>query len=153
MEMNHEVTLYVFLLQVNFFFHAEYYASHEVLKQTAELTEISESVLFPVALTASEDRVLTGGTTIDAVKAKAVATCEAKERASLIHMMELASLIGRPVYSLYPEVNSRFRPLMMNLLKPRRSHAVDTLDKPSLDNRPNAWYKPHRSNVCTRCAT
>ena len=68
---------------MNFFFHAEYYASHEVLKQTAELTEISESVLFPVALTARGDRVLTdGGTIIDAVKAKAVATCEDKEWAS-----------------------------------------------------------------------
>ena len=40
----------------------------------------------------------------------------------------------------------------MNLLKPWRSHADDTLDKPvyflwsregNLDNRPNAWYKPN----------
>ena len=141
------------LVASELYFHAEYYATHEVFKQTAQLTEISESVLFPVALTASGDKALTdGGTTIDAVKAEAVATCEDKEWASLIHMMALASVIGRPVYSLYPEVNFRYRPLMMNLLKPRRSHAVDTLDKPvyflwsrdgDLDNRPNAWYKPN----------
>ena len=30
---------------------------------------------------------------------------------------------------------------MMKLLKPQRSHTVDMLEKPSLDNRPNAWYK------------
>ena len=141
------------LVASELYFHAEYYATHEVFKQTAELTEISESVLFTVALTASGDKALTdGGTRNDAVKAEAVATCEDKQWASLIHMMAMASVIGRSVYSLYPEVNFRFRPLMMNLLKPRRSHADDTLDKPvyflwsregNLDNRPNAWYKPN----------
>lgn len=110
-------------------------------------------MLFLVALTVSGDKALTdSGTRNDAVKAEAVAPCEDKQWASLIHMMAMASVIGRSVYSLYPEVNFRFRPLMMNLLKPRRSHADDTLDKPvyflwsregNLDNRPNAWYKPN----------
>ena len=31
-------------------FKAEYFVTHEALKQTAELTEIPESVLFPVSL-------------------------------------------------------------------------------------------------------
>ena len=102
---------------------------------------------------ASGDKALTDGRTrIDAVKAEAVGTCEDKQWASLINMMELASVIGRPVYSLYPEVNFRFRPLMMNLSKPQRSDAVDMLDKPvyflwsrdgNQDNRPNVWYKPN----------
>ena len=141
------------LIAIELNFHAKYYATHEVFKQTAELTEISESVLFPVALTVSGEKALTdSGTRNDAVKAEAVATCEDKQWASLIHMMGMASVIGRSVYSLYPEVNFRFRPLMMNLLKPRKSHADDTLDKPvyflwsregNLDNRPNAWYKPN----------
>lgn len=76
-----------------------------MFKQTAELTEIPESVLFPVALTAS------GGTKIDEVKAEAIATCEDKQWVSLIHMMVLASALGRLVYSLYHEVNFRYRPL------------------------------------------
>ena len=141
------------LVASELYFHAEYYATHQVFKQTAELTEIPESVLFPVALTASGDKALTdGGTRIDGVKAEAVASCEDKQWASLINMMALASVIGTPVYSLYPEVNFRFRPLMINLLKPRRSHVDGTLDKPvyflwsrdgNLDNPPNAWYKPN----------
>ena len=107
------------------YFHAEYYATHEVFKQTAELTEIPQSVLFPVALTTSGDKALTdGGTRIDALKAEAVATCKDKQWSSLINMMALASVIGRPVYSLYPKVNLRFRQLMMTLLKPRRSHTL-----------------------------
>ena len=141
------------LVASELYFHAEYYATHEVFKQTADRTEIPESVLFPVALTASGDKALTDSRTIiDAVKAEAVATCEDKQWASLINMMALASVIGWPVYSLYPEVNFRFCPLMMNLFKPRRSHADDMLDKPlyflwsrdgNLDNRPNTWYKPN----------
>ena len=107
------------------YFHAEYYATHGVFKQTAELTEIPQSVLFPVALTTSGDKALTdGGTRIDALKAEAVATCKDKQWSSLINMMALASVIGRPVYSLYPKVNLRFRQLMMTLLKPRRSHTL-----------------------------
>ena len=104
-------------------------------------------------MTASGDKALTdGGTRNDAVKAEAVATCEDKQWASLIHMMAMPSVIWRSVYSLYPEVNFRFRPLMMNLLKPQRSNADHTLDKPvyflwsregNLDNRPNAWYEPN----------
>ena len=134
------------LVASELYFHAEYYVTEDV-------TEISESMLFPVPLTVSGDKALTDSRTRnDAVKAEAVATCEDKQWASLIHMMAMASVIGRSVYSLYPEVNFRFRPLMMNLLKPRRSHADDTLDKPvyflrsregNLDNRPNAWYKPN----------
>ena len=99
------------LVASELYFHAEYYATHEVFKQTAELTEISELVLFPVALTASGDKALMdGGTRIDAVKAEAVAICEDKQWASLINMMALASVIERSVYSLYTEVNFRFRP-------------------------------------------
>ena len=43
------------LVPSELYFHAEYYVTHEVYKQTAELTEISESVLFPVAFMASGD--------------------------------------------------------------------------------------------------
>ena len=84
---------------------------HAARLKSFKVTEISELVLFPVALTASGDKALTdGGTRIDAVKAEAVAICEDKQWASLINMMALASVIERSVYSLYPEVNFRFRP-------------------------------------------
>lgn len=71
---------------------------------------------------------------------------------SLIHMMAIAPVIGRPVYSLYPQVNFRYRPLMVNLLKPRISHSDDRFDKPvyllwsrdgNLDNQPNVQYTPN----------
>ena len=134
------------LVASELYFNAEYYATHEAFKQTAELMNIPESVLFPVALTASGDKAITdGGTKIDAVKAEAVDTCEDKKWGSLIHIMAIASVIGRPVYSLYPQVNFRYRPLMMNFIKPRISHSNDAFDEPvyflwsrdgDLDNQP-----------------
>ena len=41
---------YSFTSSCELCFNAEYYATHEALKRTAELTEIPESVLFPVSL-------------------------------------------------------------------------------------------------------
>ena len=107
------------LVASELYFHAKYYATHEVFKQTAELTDISESVLFLVALMASGDKALTdAGTRIDAVKAEAVATCEDKQWASLINMVALASVIGRSVYSLYLEVNFRFVERIISVRSP-----------------------------------
>ena len=41
---------YSFTSSCELCFNAEYYVTHEALKRTAELTEINESVLFPVSL-------------------------------------------------------------------------------------------------------
>ena len=141
------------LVASELFFNVEFYVTHEAFKMTAELTKIPENVLFPLALTTNGDRAIAnGGSRIDAVKAEAVATCKDEDWGSLIHMMAMASVIRRPVYSLYPEVNFRFHPLMMNLLKPQISHSGDTSDKPvyllwsrdgNLDNKPNVWYTPN----------
>jgi len=92
------------LVASELFFNAEFYATHEAFKRTAELTKIPENVLFPVALTANGDRAIANsGSRIDVVKAEAVATCKDKEWGSLIHMMAMASVSRQPVYSLYPE--------------------------------------------------
>lgn len=65
--------------------------------------------------------------------------------------MAFASVIRQPIYSLYPDINLRFGPLMHQLLNPRLS-ALDYGRDPvyllwsregSLDNQPNAWYKPN----------
>lgn len=65
--------------------------------------------------------------------------------------MALASVIRRPIYSLYPEVNFRYRPLMQKLLNPREARMNGEVipvfllwsREGSLDNRPNAWFTPN----------
>lgn len=55
---------------------AQYYATHEIFKKTAKFTEIPESVLFTVALTAVGDKIISdGGSQTEAVKTEAITSC------------------------------------------------------------------------------
>ena len=105
------------------YFNAEHYANHEIFLDTIrELSEVQELTLFTVALSADDDQILAGGgSRIDANKAVALAGCKNGVWGSLVHMMALASVIRRPIYSLYPEVNFRHRPLMHKLLNPQEA--------------------------------
>ena len=107
---------------------AEYYATHEIFKKTAKFTKIPESVLFTVALTAVGDKIISdGGSQTEAVKAEAIASCKIEVWDSL-HVMAFASVIRQPIYSLYPDINLRFRPLMHQLLNPQLSALDDGRD-------------------------
>ena len=109
------------------YFNAEYYADHKIFRNTIrELSEVQESTLFTVGLSADGNQILAGGgSRIDAIKAEALAGCKNGVWGSLVHMMALASVIRQPIYSLYPVVNFRYRPLMHKLLNPREA----SLDK------------------------
>ena len=86
-------------------FNAEFYANHEIFKVTERHFGIPESVLFPVALSKDGDRILTaGGSQADAVKAEAIAGCKDKNWSCLLHLMALASVLRRPIHSLYANV-------------------------------------------------
>lgn len=135
------------------YFNAEYYANHEIFRSTPiKLSEVQESMLFTVALSADGYKMLaSGGSKIDAIKAEALAGCKNGVWGSLLHVMALASVIRRPIYSLYPEVNFRYRPLMQKLLNPREARMNGEVipvfllwsREGSLDNRPNAWFTPN----------
>ena len=110
-------------------------------------------MLFPVALSKDGDRILTaGGSQADAVKAEAIAGCKDKNWSCLLHLMALASVLRRPIHSLYPNVQFRFRILLHNVLKPRLSALNDEMANPvhilwsrggNLDSGPQAWYVPN----------
>ena len=108
------------LVAKELYFNAEFYASHEIFKITEENSGIAHSVLFPVALSRDGDRILAaGGSRADAVRGEAIAGCKDGNWSCLLHVMALASVLKRPVYSLYPNVQFRFHTLMQNVLKPR----------------------------------
>ncbi|KAJ7376300.1 hypothetical protein OS493_035661 [Desmophyllum pertusum] len=102
-------------------------------------------------LMVNEKTIADSGSKIDAIKAEALAGGENGVWGSLLHMMALASVIRRPIFSLYPEVDFRYRPLMYKLLNPRLPRMDDEMEpvrllwsrEGSLDNRPNAWYTPN----------
>ena len=76
--------------------------------------------MFPVTLSSDgDDIIVNGGSKADAVKAEAIAGCQDGKWRSLMYMMAVASVIRRPIYSVYPDMPFRFRALMHNVLKPR----------------------------------
>ena len=141
------------LVAEELYFNAEFYANHEIFKVTEGHSGIPESVLFPVALSKDGDRILTaGGSQPDAVKAEAIAGCKDKNWSCLLHLMALALVLRRPIHSLYPNVQFRFRALLHNVLKPRLSALNDEMANPvnilwsrggNLDSGPQAWYVPN----------
>lgn len=117
------------LVAEELYFNAKYYAAHEIFKKTAKFTETPESVLFAVALTAVGDKIISnGGSQTETVKAEAIACVKIGVWGSLLHVMAFASVIREPIYSLYPDINFRFRPLMHQLLNPRLSALDDGRD-------------------------
>lgn len=127
------------------YFNVQYYGTHEIFRLTNKYSGIREDLLFTIALSSDGDGVMTnGGNAVHAVKAEAVAGCEFKVYGSLMHMMALASVIGRPIYSVYPNVL-----IMQNLLKPRLPAVNDDpvcllwSRNGNLDSRPNSWYQPN----------
>ena len=120
------------LVAEELYFNAQFYASHEIFQITEKHSGIPDSVLFPVALSKDGDRILTaGGSLVNAVKAEAIAGCKDKSWGCLLHLMALASVLRRPIYSLYPNVQFRFRTLLHNItLKPRLSPLDDEMANP-----------------------
>ena len=136
-------------------FYAEFYKDHEVFRKAKQtLSEVSEPAIFSVALSADGDQTLMNtGNRTEAIKAEALAACERGAWSSLLHMMAMASVISRPVYSLYPKVEFLYRPLVHGLLNPRIPCMQDEgkvgplyvlwSRDGGLDSRPNAWYTPN----------
>ena len=55
----------------------------------------------------------------EAVKGEAIAGCRDKKLSEMIHMIALLTVIGRLIFSLYPECNKNTRPLCRKDILPR----------------------------------
>ena len=53
------------------------------------------------------------------LKGEAIAGCRDKKLSEMIHMMALLTVIGRLIFSLYPECNKNTRPLCRKDILPR----------------------------------
>ena len=132
------------------YFNATFYADHEVFSDTAENdSEVCNETLFSIALMHKGD--LKYGKTkqkSETIKAEALAACEIGQWSSFVHMMGLASVVSSPIFSVYPEVNFRYRKLMHRVLKPRTSVShklpINILwsRDGNFDNRPGVWFQP-----------
>ena len=137
------------------YFHSNFYAHHEVFQRAVEMRIADERTLLAAALSADGDNALQkNGSLNEAIKEEAFSACETGKWSSLVTMMALASVISRPIYSVYPEVEYRFRSMYNGTLNPRPTERViqNQMADPchvlwskegGLDTRPNVWYQPN----------
>lgn len=148
-------TLLRLLVAGELYFNSSFYAAHEAFTETSRSNpELYPDVLFTVALTKRGDRKFTEtGDRDEAVKEEALLVCEVGKWSSLVHIMGMASVLSRPIISVYPSVEIQYRCLVNRVINPRPS-AISTLPKEeaihilcsrdgNLDNRPNSWYTPN----------
>ena len=85
----------------------------------------------------------------DAIRREAATGCKERKWAAMVHLMALSPVIGRPIYSAFPNDNSKTRPLFHGEISPRET-PIQT-DGPfilwsrdgSRNTRPEGWYRPN----------
>ena len=139
------------------YFNAPFYADHDAFNETSrDSTDLTFGTLFSIALTkAGDEKFLETGIKSEAVKAEALVACTRGKWSSFMHVLGLASVVSKPVRSIYPDVSFRFRSLMHRSINPRAS---TTSDQPredveplnilwsrdgNFDNRPGVWFEPN----------
>ena len=98
--------------------------------------------------------VANGNNRIECLQAQAIHTCGLQNWSGLIHIMALASVLKRPIFSVYPKASPLVRPLFHGLIRPRHlntsqdgTHAnilyiMFTRDS-DLDSRKSAEFQPN----------
>ena len=133
------------------YLNAEFYANHSKIYQASGDSSYSEKTLFTLMLTAAgENEWQVSSSKVKAVKAEAAGISEDKVWSGLVHLMGLATVIKRPIFSVYPNANLALRPLMHGLIHPRLCSPADVSPvhimwsrDGNLDNRPGAVFQPN----------
>lgn len=143
------------LTVIELFENAAYYASHPRFREAQQSgCPFGEVTIFTLALKepgiAEWERSCSR---VSAVKSDAIGGCQLGQWSALIHIMTLATVICRPIFTIYPNCAEGIRPLLHGLVKPRGK--AETVSEKlecfyilwsregGLDNRPNAIYVPN----------
>ena len=153
---NEDLSLILRLLTaVELYKNAPFYATHPNLPEAASDCGLPEISLFIQCLSESGLKVFEDTKNrIKAVKGEAIAGCRDKKWSVMMHLMALSTVIGRPIFSFYPECNTNTRPLCHKEILPRdygtkkRDISVNKAmilwsRDSNLDNRPGSWYEPN----------
>ena len=80
---------------------------------------------------------------VSAVQSNAIRGCQLGEWSSLIHIMALATVISRPIFTIYPNCSEGIRSFLHGLVKPR-----DMLETVSSDCLYIIWSKEGGLDSC-----
>ena len=108
------------LVSGELFFNAKYYAEHSVFSDASGDTGISVNTVFSIALNRQAEKKFSDTQdNCKAVKVQALSSCAVGEWSSFLNILALASVISRPLFSVYPDVNFRYRKLLHRIVMPR----------------------------------
>ena len=127
-----------------------------MMLSTTQLHQIQiffPAVLFTVALTTQGDKKFSDtGNREETIKEEAFVVCEVRAWSSLVHIMAMSSVLCRPIVSMYPSVQFKYRCLVNGIINPRTSDTSATPKEPlnilwsrdgNLDNADGGWYIPN----------
>ena len=78
--------------------------------------------------------------------------CKIRAWSSLVHILAMSSVLSRPIVSMYPSVQFKYRCLVNRVINPRTSDTSATPKEPlnilwsrdgNLDNADEGWYNPN----------
>ena len=129
---------------------APFYATHPDLPEAASDCGLPEISLFIQCLSESGLKVFNAKDRIEAVKGEAIAGCRDIKWSVMMHLMAISTVIGRPIFSLYPECNTNTHPLCHKEIYGTKKGDINVNTvmilwsrDGNLDNRPGSWYEPN----------
>ena len=115
-----EMKIYSTIKAVEWHKNVPFYASHPNLPEGASDCGLPEISLFIQCLSESGLKVFENTKDrIKVVEGEAIAGCCGKQWPIMMHIMALSTVIGRPIFSLYPECNTNTRALCHKEILPR----------------------------------
>ena len=148
-------TILRMLTAIELFENPHYYANHPRFREALQSgCPFGDATVFTLALKESGmaewER---SNNRVSAIQHEAIGGCEIGEWSSLMHIMALSTVIGQPIFTIYPSCSKAIRPLLQGLIKPRIQTSNKIADNNcfyilwsrdgGLDSRPNAIYVPN----------
>ena len=141
------------LTAVELYINSEFYCKHPAFQEYVNASVINgydEDTLFTMCLTAQGIAAWNGKHRDSAVKEEAKSCSKQREWCGTFHIMALASVTGRPVYSVYPNAGSRIREFFHRKILPRSLEQgnqdvvyIMWSRYGTLDSAPGSWYQPN----------
>lgn len=100
------------------FLNAKYYATHPRFSTLSGKTTFHPGSLFAVSLSCDHHDLRQRE---NVIRKEAIETCRQGKWAALVQIMALASVLRRPVFSVYPLASKALRPLLHGKIFPRES--------------------------------
>lgn len=141
------------LTTIELYTNSNFYANHPAFQEYLSSDVVNgydEVTVFTMCLESKGMDSWDGEDRINAINEDAKQCCEENSWCGMFHVMALSTILGRPVFSVYPNVESRTRVFLHRKLNPRvvEQSTHDTVyimwsRDSTLDSSAGAWFQPN----------